>query len=181
MDHKQCNTAHTFFFLERGRYVRTASQFGAMVDNFFFLERGRYERTASQFGATVDNCAENAHFWLCLACPQFPLQHCCWLRHTKPCIIYLHNHKVGLFSETAAAALAACCRFYRRRRAKVGQPTNKQRLFPDPLTPPQCWNPTWRQTDPGSAPRKWIDFWPVTRETHLRHMGAEKTHGGQRL
>lgn len=158
MDHKQCNTAHTFVFLESGRYVRTASQ----------------------FGATVDNCAENAHFWLCLACPQFPLQHCCWLRHTKPCIIYLHNHKVGLFSETAAAALAACCRFYRRR-AKVGQPTNKQRLFPDPLTPPQCWNPTWRQTDPGSAPRKWIDFWPVTRETHLRHMGAEKTHGGQRL
>ena len=89
--------------------------------------------------------------------PTPPLQHWC---DTRSRALFTPNHKVGLFSETAAALDGRQCRFYRS--------LQTTRLFPDPTTPPHC-NPTWRQTS--RTPRKWIDscqWTPGTPETHGR-------------
>ena len=72
-----------------------------------------------------------------------------------------NNHKVGLFSETAAAA-AVECRFYRI--------TNNQRLFPDPVGRPRTGNPTRRQTDPGHQENG-------STSTLVTPGGTPETHG----
>ena len=87
--------------------------------------------------------------------PPPPLQHWC---DTRSRALFTPNHKVGLFSATAAALDGRQCRFYRS--------LQTTRLFPDPTTPPHC-NPTWRQTS--RTPGKWIDscqWTPGTPETH---------------
>ena len=73
-----------------------------------------------------------------------------------------NNHKVGLFSETAAAAVVEC-RFYRI--------TNNQRLFPDPVGRPRTGNPTRRQTDPGHRENG-------STSTLVTPGGTPETHGG---